>query len=1498
MGLFTLNADNIEQIVTKPLELTQEQPGYFDIIGASFRQENVFGSIGNQEENLPSSLSAIAYDEQRTPPAKDYVQNAIDDGDIDDNYVIAFENVRTDDEYIALKRQIAKEKKDRDYIGQADFKTQLLAGATAGLLDLDPLMFVPFAGQGAKAGRLANIVLDAGKIATAGAVSAGTSEYILQNTQITRDPDNMTYALIGGAVFGGTIGASVGAFRKLPFDMEKLESDIGRVLLDNPEPDGINIPSLEKSLSAAEAPTTTLAEEGLAGGRVSQKLAQVIAGDKIALDNPVIQTLTSPFKNVRQLSQQLAETSGLKIAKAEKGLAVGFGQASIESLNKIARGALAKTTRESRDLFVQMRLGQKRNFLNSARLEIADAFNKNNMNYRQFQREIGVALRNGDQHTIPEVQKAAQSYRKNVFEPLTQRAVNLDILPEGVTPETAASYFTRIYDIDAINRKPARFAEITQKWLGEQQATKASLKAQITPLYERYKGLKKDSELADKKLKDRKIAFDKSAGQLKEGMKYLKDIRSRLSKGENAVKKLRNRYDQLVSTIIEAETKADFINSKIATEFKKLLPELNDKLINLFQSKQQALTDKKAFNRVLRDVKNLPEKFTPSVKYPVLLSLKGMIHPDGRFAETLKAMDVTPKQFPGYFSREGQMDLDNIPFGELPIEIQNAVGDIPSDGYWDQNVLLDLIADEMRGNPIIMDKDMPAFERFQTATEIKAIMDEAFIDVNDTNAFEKIKEYQNLNEAPPPEFADFYNLDDVSVDEVIDLNDEIDFYSRAIELLPSLKNDIDKAFSIIEKIPDIKKLPLSKELRQLRDSFDDIESQIKDFKVRRSDRQETLEKAETSYNIREQERSIINNAATQRAIRRTKDFVQRRDDLQKRLLDNRKAKNEAENIQQQLIDLAQQWEGKSSKAIKSALKADATGETLAKSLDKTLEKIMNTATDLSDDELLLLAEEIRGRIVSTPDGRLPYAKSLNDDGTTNNNSSAYMDSDRHRPGSFKGRVFAIPDNLIADFTINDADIVASSYMKRVAPYMNMVERFKGDVNLTNIFKDIEREYADLLRGKSGAEAEKLAKQYKRDIRNLVTLRNRALGIDFMPTDPASVGSRVHRSVRTFNVITLLGGMTISAIPDLGRIASLGSGLLHSGFKPIIKNFGNGAYLKKMTELQDLGVVVELVSNNRLMQIGDIGDDVQPRTRVERAIEYAGDKFGIASGMSLWNETLKQISALVTEATILRHSRNLIAGKANADEITALANVRIDEAMAKRIINQFDQYGENHKGLNLLNAGQWDDKQAKEVFLGALSQEVDRIIVTPGYDKSVNLNSSELLKTLAQFKTFFFATTTRVLLRGVQDGATVKNIGQFLTMMTLGSMIYATKTIQADRELSDNPAVWIIESFDRAGIGGIFMEVNNILEKGAGFGLRPLVGGDVASRYASRSAADSLIGPSYGQLINLFNIMRALNTGEISEADINAMVRMIPGRNLPYAQPFINQLKEKLAETLQ
>ena len=105
------------------------------------------------------------------------------------------------------------------------------------------------------------------------------------------------------------------------------------------------------------------------------------------------------------------------------------------------------------------------------------------LGYTDFRREVGKAMRRGDQHVDTSVAKTAQWMRANVFDPLKDRAVEAGLLPEGVEVKEAASYFSRVYNREKIKSHRPQFKQVIVDWIDRQQ--QADLQKQQKLLAER-----------------------------------------------------------------------------------------------------------------------------------------------------------------------------------------------------------------------------------------------------------------------------------------------------------------------------------------------------------------------------------------------------------------------------------------------------------------------------------------------------------------------------------------------------------------------------------------------------------------------------------------------------------------------------------------------------------------------------------------------------------------------------------------------------------------------------------------------------------------------------------------------------------------------------------------------------------------------------------------------------------------------------------------------------
>ena len=580
------------------------------------------------------------------------------------------------------------------------------------------------------------------------------------------------------------------------------------------------------------------------------------------------------------------------------------------------------------------------------------------------------------------------------------------------------------------------------------------------------------------------------------------------------------------------------------------------------------------------------------------------------------------------------------------------------------------------------------------------------------------------------------------------------------------------------------------------------------------------------------------------------------------------------DLERRLEDAVLEWEGKATRGARRAVDArtDTAGSgAAARAILDAAEAIAKVNTRLERMELQDVARQTVDRILSTPAGRLPY-----DQPTSGARVPLRDETPDLRARALKGRVLMIPDERIEAFLENDAGVVARSYVRTMAPDVVLAER--GWLNFKEKISGITEEYERLRQGVTDPkELTRLQKRMDADIRDVEAIYNRLRGTYALPDNPQGLVVRAGRVARDLNYLRLLGGMTLSAIPDMGRAVMVhGFGrVFRDGLAPLVKNMG--AVRLAAEEVKLSGTALDMVLDTRAMAMADIMDDYGRYSKFERGMQAATSRFGVVTMMAPWNAAMKQFVGIVSQTRSLQAIEAMASGKIAPAERARLAQFGIDEEMAGRIGKEWKSHGQKQDGIWWANTEAWTDRGAAETYRAALAKEVDMAVVTPGQEKPLWM-STELGKVIGQFRSFFMSSMQRVTMAGIQkrDMATMQGA---TLMLGLGAMVYYLRT--DSQRLSDDPAVWLREAVDRSGLTGWAFEINNMTEKmtrGA-VGVSALTGGPTMSRYASRGVLESLLGPTTGIVNDLAQITGAAATGEWTEADTRAARRMFPYQNL-------------------
>jgi hypothetical protein len=611
------------------------------------------------------------------------------------------------------------------------------------------------------------------------------------------------------------------------------------------------------------------------------------------------------------------------------------------------------------------------------------------------------------------------------------------------------------------------------------------------------------------------------------------------------------------------------------------------------------------------------------------------------------------------------------------------------------------------------------------------------------------------------------------------------------------------------------------------------------------------------------------------------------------------------------------WNGKSASDAKSALKAReqydierkakaaAAGqpepENRLKSaddaIDRTVKRILANDYERGVDELRDRAQQTADRILGSPDGRLPYDEHLGGPRIGISNGSPPP------RGSLAQRSLDVTNAWARDWLENDVERVVALHLRTMVPDVLLAERF-GDVEMSDAFRRIHESYARIIdQTKAEKTRTRLGKERDAVIRDVAAVRDRIRGIFGWSPDMQNM-ARVANAAKNINNLTSMGVAAVSSLSDAaGTLIRYGLQTgLQDGWTPFIRSMlqgGTEEWGKFKTEMRAIGIGVETAINARQHALDDVMDVYRPHNRFERALQATSDKFFIANLLAPETDMFKLISAHVSVSNILRATKAAHDGKATRKQIGNLAESGIDQNMAGRIWQQFVGNGGNIiNGVHLPNTKDWLDRAAADALNGAVARDVDIMVVTPGQEKPLWM-SKPVISLLGQFKAFTASSTERILIANLQrrDAAALSGL---VASLGLGIMSYKLNSFFGGQKTSDRPQDWVKEGISRAGLLGWFEEGNALASKASrgSVDIYRMIGADKPlSRFVSRSAADMLLGPTWGKIEALPKLTGSAFAGDWSAADTTALRRLVAGQNLFYVRGLLNQVEQSVNSRL-
>lgn len=407
-------------------------PTIGQIAGAFWRQENIIGSILNEEPNLPSSKTndydpyTILSNEERL------------DSFLMNNVGVA----NSDEEVESIRKQVSRERADRKVMADGGAMSFLVGMP---VMIADPVSLLVIGGAVKNTYRVGNSILKNGAV-TGSLVAAETAvqEAALHESQLTRTFGESAVNISAAMLLGGALGA---AFTKTTGDVNLLAKETEDVM--NPEgkiANDINPTTNEpvdlRSVGAAQTQDIGSAE---VVGAIPKAITKIMG--KI---DPLSASITSPSKETRQITALLVENPTMVDTAP---------LTSVESLIKIRVGPVMDSLQNQTNLFKKYLERTKGEKTLGDRIFTAKS-------EKEFSAEVSRAVRRGESK-IPEAQEAADFWNKSLYHPIKDEMISLKLLPEDVQVKTANNYLNRLYNKDYINANYNKFTTIVADWLAK-----------------------------------------------------------------------------------------------------------------------------------------------------------------------------------------------------------------------------------------------------------------------------------------------------------------------------------------------------------------------------------------------------------------------------------------------------------------------------------------------------------------------------------------------------------------------------------------------------------------------------------------------------------------------------------------------------------------------------------------------------------------------------------------------------------------------------------------------------------------------------------------------------------------------------------------------------------------------------------------------------------------------------------------------------------------------
>lgn len=517
-------------------------------------------------------------------------------------------------------------------------------------------------------------------------------------------------------------------------------------------------------------------------------------------------------------------------------------------------------------------------------------------------------------------------------------------------------------------------------------------------------------------------------------------------------------------------------------------------------------------------------------------------------------------------------------------------------------------------------------------------------------------------------------------------------------------------------------------------------------------------------------------------------------------------------------------------------------------------------------------------------------------------------------GSLLHRDFLSGDiSMIEPFLDKDISHLISSLRKEMID-LNLMEKF-GSVRLDEQIESINRDYgfernrlleqrkrepenADIINKKIAI----LDKERKKDIEAIEYAVDTMRGTEYAKHKRGELTQTVSEAAKLYNIMTSLGKVTISSIPDLAGV------VLKTSIKDaipalnVLKKTFNTNLVKSLQEVPELShAIIELHSNFRELNAAEMMSNPYNSKLIKKSKGWV-DVFMHVNLMSRWNALIKSTAGMAFMNKAYRIGDDLINGRALSEADTDwLKLYGFNEDEIKSVFANMGKHGDVSGAQKYANSAMWEDKTLAKKFQLGIGKIMDTAVVTPGAEKAKAFHDP-LFSAILQYKSFIMSSTTRTLVPALQNARDFNTACGVMFAGSLGMLSVAAKDA-LNGKTDRTPGDFILSGFAQSGIYG-WAELPWDLINGATRGgldriLYAASGGylgqESMSPIESSRILQGFLGPSASKITNLYSFIGDVSSGKISKSSMYKLKSLIPFQNTIYLDYILRKTLEGWSE---